>query len=228
MLSNRCPETEIILLDICGTLYRSNTTFDFLKYFFRNKRFPFLLILTFWSKPARLINKIVYNIIRCDIARTFLVGLLSGYSKEEISKKAAVFVNEVLETKQQYDVIDNVRKLQNKQNARLIIVSSTLDCIAAAVSNAFGIKEYYASELEYVDSICTGKIKNDLLDCKAQKLLERGIAPPFGMTISDNFTDIELMQRSAFSYIVSMCKHRRRWEKIINRYKLNNYEIIIV
>lgn len=216
---------KIILLDICGTIYRSNTTFDFLDYFFANNIWYKLFRFLFQSRPVKLVNKIIAALCKCDFIRYFSVKFLKGYDEQDILQKAAYFCKEILENKKQNKIIEIINQNINQQN-HIIIVSATLDCVAVQVAKTFGINDYYASELEYRDNICTGKIKNDLLDCKLVKIQEKGIMPPFELTISDNFTDIELMKHSKYSCIISRTKRKRKWEKILKRNILNGYEVI--
>lgn len=218
-------ERKIILLDICGTIYRSNTTFDFLDYFFANNIRYKLFCLLFRCRLARLVNKVIASLCKYDFLRVFSVKFLEGYTEQEIMQKAEYFCNKILEYKKQDKVIEIINLNIDKQN-RIIIVSATLDCVAFHVAKALGIDEHYASELEYRNNICTGKISNDLLDCKLVKIREKGITPPFEMTISDNFTDIELMKHSKYSYIVSRVKRKRKWGRLLKNNTLDNYEII--
>jgi phosphoserine phosphatase len=216
---------KIILLDICGTIYRSNTTFDFLDYFFADNIGYKLFCFLFRCKFARLVNKIIAGFCKYDFLRYFSIRFLEGYTEQEILQKAGYFCKEILEHKKQNKIIEIINQNINQQN-HIIIVSATLDCVAVQVAKVFGINEYYASELEYRNNICTGKIRNDLLDCKLVKIQEKGIAPPFELTISDNFTDIELMKHSKYSYIISRIKRKRKWERILKKNRLDDYEII--
>jgi len=218
---------SIIIIDICGTLYRSNTTFDFLEHFFAGNAARRFVIGLYKVKPAVAVNKILYSILKIDLLRTIAVHFLKGYSWQIVAEAAQKLVGEVLESKIQHPVIDVVNQINHAGN-KLIIVSSTLDCIAGEVARRFGIETFYASELDYTNGVCAGRIKNDLLDRKLKSIEVKGLHPPFGMIISDNLSDAPLMAVSRFSYIVTRRGRLKKWKNIVSKNAISNYAFIVV
>ncbi|GHT86570.1 hypothetical protein FACS1894137_12340 [Spirochaetia bacterium] len=216
----------LALIDICGTIYNSNTTFDFLDYIFnKNKLYKYVRII-FRAKLLIIINYILLYMFKYDFIRSSLIKFLYGYSRQELILKANCFIDEILNDKKQINVLNVIKNIAI--NNELILVSSTLDCIAKQVADELCIDKYFASELEYNNNICTGKIKKDYLFLKLDMIQKNGISPLFNVTVSDNISDIELMKQSMFSYIVVSQKNKKKWYKKIEKYALTDYEIIEV
>ena len=86
---------NIFIIDICGTIFNSNTTFDFLKYFFSEK--PWYKVLTIIRKTRFLIivNAIVMRLSKIDLLRYWALTHLKGYSKEQLNKMADTLAEEM-------------------------------------------------------------------------------------------------------------------------------------
>jgi phosphoserine phosphatase len=218
---------NIILIDICGTIYSSNTTFDFMDYIFSRdeKYMRFRYISQYWL--IKYINIVFLKLFKFDFVRYCLIVFLSGYSRIEIEKNVEFFMENILEDRKYHNIIEIINKLNIPEN-KLILVSATLDCIAAQVASKLNITEFHASELEYRNNICTGKIKHDLLFHKLERILREGYLPPYNVTISDNVSDINLMKNSAFSYIIVSKKNEKKWYSILKKKSLGSYEIVKV
>jgi phosphoserine phosphatase len=220
-------EASIVIIDICGTIYNSNTTFDFLDYFFKENKFYHYSRSLLSCQLFKILNILFLRLFKFDFCRHLLIRFLSGHSKIEIERKTKSFIFELLEKKRQEEVIKIIMRISIPEN-KLILVSATLDCIALEIAKKFNIDSYFASELEYLNGICTGRIKVDLLGNKLKKLRQNGIYSPFKVVISDNFSDTLLMNKSGYSYIVVSEKKRKRWNKILKTSRFENFEIVCV
>ena len=160
-------EDKYFLIDICGTLYQSNTTFDFIRYFFSEKPWYIRVI----------------------------------------------------------DIIESNRK----EGIRLILVSATLDVIAKEVSERLGIPDVFSSHLSYdKQNVCLGRLKIDLLGNKANCLKSSNILEPYYGTITDNYSDLELILKSENSYVVVTDKqYQNKWEYLLKNNRYNHSFVLV-
>jgi len=217
---------KIVLVDICGTLYDSNTTFDFLDFHFKGKFnykcFRKISKTYLW----RLGNKISFQFFSLDLTRIIAIKWLRGFSKEQLKKMSVVFYDDFLADRIQKEVIDEIDILRSEQT-RILLVSATLDFIAETVSERMQIPEYYSTKLYYTQKgVCEGKIDVDLLSVKNSYLIENNICPPYYWTITDNLSDIDLIKNSLNSTIVVPSKYKTKWDYLINKYDIKNFKII--
>ena len=92
---------QIVVFDVCDTLYNTNTTFKFLdKIFINNKKYKIFRKI---SKlfPVMLLNYLFYKLIKIDFIRAFGTFFLKGEKVQEIKKISNNFVYQdlVLEIK---------------------------------------------------------------------------------------------------------------------------------
>lgn len=217
---------EIVLIDICGTLYDSNTTMDFLDYVFgMQRRYRRYRTMTTWL-PMRILNKCSLLLFLKDPIRTYGVRFLKGLSKDEIQSFVEKFYTDYLQDRCQKPVVDLLDQYRYSPY-RLVIVSATLDCIAHKIAKTLNISTVFSSVMKY-DSVgrCTGRIAVDLLHAKQKALQQHGIYPPFNLTISDNLSDAALMQQSEKSVIVCWKRKKGKWLRTICRYHLKNASIL--
>ncbi len=218
---------SLYLFDLCGTLFRSNTTFDFLDQNFGNEpgyaRFRRLSRTKGW----RMMNRILNRFAGLDLTRVIALKKLKGFSRGQLEQMVSRFYDEFLVHCRNEEVIRLLRKLQ-LSGKPVILVSATLDLIAGEVARRMNIPEYHASRLAYRDGICTGRLMQDLLGNKPDGLKDQGIVPPFQLVVTDNLSDLPLLLQSDEKVIVSYPRTQRRWTNLIRQYELNNYQIIFL
>lgn len=221
-------DRKIVLVDICGTLYDANTTMTFLDYsFMRNRKYKVFRKLSrlFF---ARALNTLIFRIFGYDCIRYFGIRFLKGISKSEIGKLVDQYYENVLRYKIQSEPIRILKAYQSVTNYHIVIVSSTLDCVACKVAEEFGVKDYLSSRLDYKDDVCCGVLVTDLLCNKLFELKRYGYNDPYKMTMSDNLSDAELMCLSEENYIVTNTTRLRKWQKIIDDKRIYNYKFVLV
>ncbi|WP_086981666.1 haloacid dehalogenase-like hydrolase [Vibrio aphrogenes] len=185
---------KYLLIDICGTLYKENTTFSFLDYFYKN-RLTNVRKLIF----IKVINKISMVLFGFDLIKYFSLKSLKGVPKDELYKKAKVFVRENLNKNIAiFDFIES--KLSHGYELKL--VSATIDPIAEAISIELGIP-YISSQLEYKNDICSGKLMKDILLSKREIVMNEINDYDVLEIITDNKTDISLCHLCTNFYSVS-------------------------
>lgn len=211
---------KTVLVDICGTIFYSNTTFDFLDSFIKKKSYKIFRLL---SKTyfGRAINKIFILCFKIDIIRTIAVHYLKGINKSFLLEKAYEFYDHFLIKKQNKTIINKIHNFQENK-FRVILASATLDFIAEVIADKLNIAVYFGTELDYnTANVCTGKIKKDRLGYKLRALNNIQIEIPYYCTITDNITDIDILQNSDNAIIIKYLHTKNKWNKLINTHKIN-------
>ena len=178
---------RIYIFDICGTLYRSNTTFDFLEYFLKDTNIYYRYYNILRKTIAwRLFNKIAMKLLHRDITRIIALRFLKGYSLSELKNAAQSFYSEYLVVRQNKKVIDALESLSSDSQNKIIIISATLDFIAAAISKHIPCQSYQSSQLAYQNDICQGKLSIDLLG-KKLGIIFKDFSGNFEAVYTDDF-----------------------------------------
>lgn len=201
------------LVDICDTLFRSNTTFDFIKYVVRShvgKRFAFAMITARYS-PLFWILALTSRLTKKDIHRRWALLLLRKHSKSELEAAAAQFYDEYL-SKRKNPIVWSVLA---QEAAKVILVSSTLEPVAEVIArnNNFGFR---ASTLSYepTSGLFSGSLRGDLTGKKHQLVQELVAKGSYGV-ITDNFSDRELLKGATKRMVViNRPSHYARWKGV--------------
>lgn len=210
---------KTFIIDICGTLYRSNTTFDFIKYYFSDKPIYKIVNILRHFRCFVLLNHLVFKYFKLDILRWLAVRTTKGYSKAELDEMAKQFVEKYLEKLVNSQVVDIIESYRAK-SYDLIIASATLDIISEQVAKRFSIKKEYSSRLSFNGDYCKGFISKDMLGNKKRILGEFRINPRFGGIITDNYSDCDLINDSENVYLVLYTNRRDKWKEILSKKKL--------
>lgn len=113
---------KFILVDICWTLFYSNTTYDFLN--IRGNR----------------LNSLIYKLFGYDMVRSKAIRRFQIHSREEQMALTEQFYNSYLEPRK----IEPVWRMIEGRD--IILVSQTMDIIAEIVAKHVGAKAYYATQ----------------------------------------------------------------------------------
>jgi phosphoserine phosphatase len=214
-------QPAIVLLDICGTLYDSNTTFDFLDFHFKSRGYRLFRRLTrliIW----RAFNKILFHSICLDLTRMMAVRFLKGITIKQLEDSVDAFYTDWL-VHQSYEAVHSLVNGYKQEGKNVVIVSATLDVIAQKVSKSLGVSEWYSTSLGVVDGCCTGKIQVDLLSRKLPFLKSQQVFPPYYATITDNFSDLDLIYQSNHAVIVTNQAHQAKWKKLLKLHAAVTY-----
>jgi len=173
-----------IVADICWTLYRSNTTFDFLDYTIQDEGY---IRLRRWMKKSmvRWANLLMLKLTHRDLLREKALLYLGKLSEEEIKKRAEDFVNIELEQKRILPVWEQIA------GREVILVSGTIMPIAEAVGMRIGATKIYSNDI----------FKKAAL----QELTDYDI-------VTDNLLDEGLIRKAHHAYIVCY-GNQDRWNK---------------
>lgn len=200
-----------LLIDICGTLFFSNTTFDFLDFIVDNPRYR-LLRRTMRCRPCRMINSVVYRIAHIDLFRRLALKNLKGINRNTLLLKADIFYDLHLAScrnKAVFNIIDNLRGQYTP-----LLVSATIGPVAEVIGERENIAVAVSSELGYHNGICTGRLATDRLHSKAAALTSLSIMPPYGCIITDNPADAPIVRQSQKAYIVCY-NNEQRWHHLL-------------
>ena len=109
---------------------------------------------------------------------------------------------------------DIIEKISCKKD--IVLCSASLDIVIKVIAERLNFK-YYASELEFVDGVCVGRLKKDLLGKKNE--IFNGLS--LSLVVTDNLTDIKLVKASECSFILSTQKNKKFWAR--HNIKVNYY-----
>jgi len=172
---------KVLLVDVCFTLYKSNTTFDFFEQYFTDN--------ADYQKLKKLRNnlfiRVLSKIIPYDFVRKNAVKLLLNHNEIELKQAARLFVGKLEPITEVEKTIAEYRS----KDYKIVLLSSSLDFIVEAVSIAVKADLYYATTLVYEDQVCRGRIERDLLANK-DKIIKREFANDDIVFLSDNKSDL--------------------------------------
>ena len=212
------------LIDICGTIFKSNTTFDFVKYCFGHKK----KVKLWFSLPYRIYNRLMYRCFCREPLRNNLISLLNGISRERLDEMAEEFYNDYLLKRVNGQTLGVIEQWRS-QGADLIIVSATIDVIAQMVARHYGIDVCLSTRLNYsADGQCEGTIAYDLLPHKKDALDAEGVMPPYAGIITDNYSDVKLVKASRKAYLITYDKNINKWKELLTTDEINRCEIVYV
>jgi phosphoserine phosphatase len=203
-------EKKYVIVDICGTLYHSNTTFDFLGFYLQLRSYRRFRKLS-RSIAVRLVNKTLLHLFRFDMIRWCAVRFLKGKTQEELLEAAHRFYDAVLRFKINHAALEKVSSFALER--RPVLVSATLDFIARVIAEKLYIPDVFSTELEYdAGGACRGRIKNDLLGSKAHFLAQKNLSDAYDAVITDNYSDRSLFRRDTLNCVVASSQNeKKKW-----------------
>lgn len=209
---------KIVVFDICGTLFKSNTTFDFLDYVLvSNKKYQLykkIFGLFIW----KFFNKLLRQICDLDLTRIIAISFLKNYDREDLRKKANCFYDKCLVLKSNINVINILNAYRQNLPCRIIILSATIDIVAEVIAKKLKCTEFYSTQLKYSNGICSGVIQNDLLGKKKNKLKVLNIEQ-IDAFYTDDISDTPVLEVAHKKVIITSHKQKNKWMKIVNKKK---------
>ncbi|WP_420316478.1 HAD family hydrolase [Ekhidna sp.] len=190
--------SDVWIFDVCGTLYDSNTTFDFLEYLFKKTNQSHLKRLRDIRNKKWLIywvRAILFRYFNLDLFRKEAVRLLVGFDAEKVNSEAEVFLSSILLKK---EIVETQQMLKD-QKERIILVSNSIEPVVKAIANHLG-KEFISTELEIKNGKFTGNILNDTTGKKHREIDKKGIKSY--IVVTDNRSDYQLVNNASDAYVV--------------------------
>ncbi|MFW5968591.1 MAG: HAD family hydrolase [Persicimonas sp.] len=207
---------RLLVCDVCDTLYRSNTTADFVRYVVERRgsvwrRAAYAAVMRRWS-PVFLGSAVLYKAARVDVGRRLLIGLLRGFEREELEELGASFVDEVLGARRVEETHRRVEEALERGD-RVLLASASVDAVVDAVAEKLGV-EAVSSQLDYDDDgRCTGRLAFYAKGRKLAPVRER-LEDGMQLTVmTDNVSDRGLLEAAHEPIVVlRRPEHRSRWE----------------
>ena len=207
---------KIIVFDICGTLFQSNTTFDFLDYYLlTNKKYQKYKKI-FKTLLWRCFNKFLRNYFNLDLTRVIAITFLKGVSRNQLLECTEQFYDNCLLAKSNREVVQTLTNYCLRKDCRVILLSATIDVVAETIANKLNCAEFYSTQLEYSSKgVCLGNIQKDLLGKKKQVLKDLNINQ-VDLFYTDDITDVPVLEVTKNKKIIAYSKHIQQWQKLIN------------
>jgi len=187
-----------IVFDLCGTLFKSNTTFDYVRYLH-----PIYSKIIF-SLPSRLISKLFNHFLGWDLVRKWAIYSLKGMSEVQLRSAAKQFYDEKLYWKKNDKIIALLKK-NIREN--LYIASASIEPVVSVVADRLGVGNFVSTKLEMRNGYCTGKISLDALKNKDFLLNFSEIE----LVVTDNKSDANLIGLSRKAIFISKRKYIEFW-----------------
>jgi phosphoserine phosphatase len=204
---------EVYIFDVCGTLYASNTTYDFLLYYFKKYDFKkYLMIKLALSFPSKSVLIILSRLgLRWDLRRK-LIAYLKNESYDRISTNAINFVRDFLEKKQNRVIHEILLKAQSEKK-EILLVSASIHPVVEAIAISLGVKNFLATTLsKNHQNQYTGQITDDLKGNKLKSLIKYHFNFSQSLTIfTDNLDDLQLIEKCEKAIIVSKRRTINFW-----------------
>lgn len=193
------------MCDVCDTLYRSNTTFDFIRFLVceesKVRLVVFNLLTQKWS-PFFLVLEILGRINGIDYNRKLALKFFSGFDEHQLAKASEEFYYGFLVLRKNEKIFDLLVPYRN--TAKLVLASSSIHPIVKVIANAIDFDDFIASTLESKQGKYTGALSTDLTGKKqsfVRKLMDKeGISEL--VVITDNKSDKSLVKMSNESFVV--------------------------
>lgn len=192
---------KLALFDVDGTLYKGNSTFDFIQYVNRNnEKYSFFKKR---YKYLRVYNKILNTLFHYDWYKLESAKFLTGYSQDELEKLANQFYNDVL-VKNKIKPVLELLQFYRQNQYQIVLVTATFDPIAKVIAKKLDANDYICTNLIYQNNICIGKYEKDILNHKLAMIGEKyNLTNSESVFYSDNKQDIPLLKKTSLgAYIV--------------------------
>lgn len=181
---------RILIVDLCGTIVRENTTHGFLLY----PEFP--LFRRFWVRFV-LSRVVTFALSRtCPGAqRKLLIRSLTGLPKMALRQIAEKYAKASLDMSARKSVLARIHE-HKTSGGTVLLASASLDFIVETFAEELGCSGAIATELFYdAEGNCLGRIRRDATGCKLFRLRERYLNEQFQFdAITDNPEDLDLKE----------------------------------
>jgi HAD superfamily phosphoserine phosphatase-like hydrolase len=208
------PFRKVAAFDVCGTLYRSNTTFDFLDFHFSDRPFRRAsLRLLRGARPFVYLNYAWNRLFHRDLIRLYGVRLLRHEPLDRLRASAAAFVREVLSARR-IEPVFGLLEHYREEGYAIVLVSASLDFIVEAVAAAVGAQAHFGSTLRTRDRAVSGGLLADLRHAKGDLFPTAFARAEAFVFTTDDLCDLPLARRADACHLV--CRkpaHKAAWQR---------------
>ncbi len=208
---------KLYVFDVCGTLYHSNTAYDFLLFYFKRKNSAkYLICRVALSYPFKALIRLLGKIGMQVQMRSFLIHLLSGERVDEVAICSEAFVDGFLAHKKNpktHEILCNA--LQEHQ--KVILVSASLDPVVKSIAAKTKVRDYLAVLLTPTDmGTYSGKLAFDIKGEKLAALQQAMDLVQFDVIVlTDNLDDISLVNYAKKAFVVSKSRTLGKWNRLL-------------
>lgn len=197
-------DNKCAIFDVCGTLFDSNTTFDFVRFY--NKESFFIKILS--SPFIKYFIVLLGRLIRFDIYRSLFILSLRGVSRDVLLDAALTFYEKSLSSKIIPETIELLENYKLQSDCNVVLCSASLDFIVEVIGDKLGVG-FISSSLRYSsEGICLGYFASDILGCKEKFFIGKELE----LVVTDNQSDLALVKLSKQAFIVAKSKNVDFWQ----------------
>lgn len=213
------------VFDVCDTLYYSNTTHDFVRFVMERERMSprKLAYSAVNSRVLPLRYALIYAGIRSgrDVMKSLNVAKLKGKTRDELFALAREFTSKFLDTRR---IAETQRLIseQKGQGLRVVLCSSSIEPVVAAVAEDLSVDHFAATTLEYDGDIFTGRIAEDITKDKLGALERRGLGGEIAYAASDNVSDLALLSAAEKAVVII---HGTRKQEFWRKYQFETINL---
>ncbi|HIF9086806.1 TPA: haloacid dehalogenase-like hydrolase [Photobacterium damselae] len=202
--------TKTAYFDVCDTLYKCNTTFEFINFLSRNDCLKRSYIKLLRTLPFKIINFSLIKIFNFDLVKYLLIKTIKGKSRNFLIKQSEIFYQDFLQKKMIHEVHEVLIRYKS-QGYKIILLSATLDIISLVIMRNLKIDGFISSKLNFIDDVCTGYLEQDLYGNKIGMI--KGCVDFF---VTDNKNDIDVVNISSDFIIVLKENDFSYWSERLN------------
>lgn len=189
---------KILLVDLCGTVVRENTTFHMLD-LLEHKNF---ILKNRKSILVKFLNKFLMAIFGYDFIKSESIKSLNGKSKNYIEELSKSSINSMNFNTTILKLIEEKRN----NGYKIILVTATLDTIAEQFSKIVNADDIISSKLSFDGELCEGKLHKDILLSKIEEVNYLFDLSCRVEMITDNKTDLDVCKKCDSFYSISYNK----------------------
>lgn len=209
---------KIIVFDVCGTLYDSNTTIDFVLFILRSQG-RVLLLLKYRLLNIKLISYIGSRVFRYNL-RDQLLLKIDGLSVSRVNEHAVNFIEEYLSKRQNKVVFDFFKKSVESSEREVYLASASINPIIDALSSKYCVKSISSTLFQDASGCYDGRIRCDISGKKDVFLKSIYDVDKIDEFYSDNIEDIPISQISKqYFFVCNGFKSLVKSHLLRNRYK---------
>ena len=217
---------NIVVFDICGTLYQSNTTYDFLLYYFKSiKSKKLKSFRRNFSIPFKVIFKLMILLKVDYYIRQRLIKYIKGEPVDLVEKVATKFVREILVNRKIAFTQNLIKENIIDTEIEVILISASIEPVVKAIANELGVENYFSTLLDTENDVFTGRIKKEMQGNKLpmfEKIKNNDTA--YLTFHTDNKEDLPLALKADEVFILSSNKNMGFWRKKLDNHK--NFTLI--
>jgi HAD superfamily phosphoserine phosphatase-like hydrolase len=206
---------DLVIFDVCDTLYSANTTMGFIQIVCAGSRRKRALhaLLNSRRLPVFWLLAVFSRLTGLDVARQLNIQLLRRMPQDKVQAQARRYVTQTLAQRKIAQVHDALA-LHKARGARICLVSASLDIVIAEIAQTLGV-DWRATVLSMRDHHATGHLTYDLTGAKlsvVEAMLAGSGAQTKLIVYTDNLSDMPLVRRASEAFVIlKKPDDRRKW-----------------